>query len=57
MKDRDNNHRIIGLILYHVVSDFWVAHGEVVLIDLSSLDLEGFAAGCWWRLLASRLIC
>ena len=28
------NHRIAGSDPYHVVSDYWVDHGEIVLIDL-----------------------
>ena len=34
VKDRATTIGSSPLILYHVVSDFWVDHGEVVLIDL-----------------------
>ena len=34
VKDRDNNYRIRRFDPYHVVSDYWVAHSEIVLIDL-----------------------
>ena len=37
MKDWDNNHRTIRrLDLYHVVSNYWVAHSEVLLIWLAA---------------------
>jgi hypothetical protein len=40
VKDRDKTHRIIGLILYHVVSDYWVSHREYFLLRLIEIDLQ-----------------
>jgi hypothetical protein len=32
VKDRDKTHKIIGLIPYHMVSDYWVYHRECLLL-------------------------
>ena len=40
MKDRDTNHRIIPCDPYHVVSERWVAHGEIDLLIVHPGSLQ-----------------